>query len=219
MADNTEVTVIIPCRDEADSIGAVVAAVPPGYRALVVDNGSVDGTADRARAAGAEVVHEPRPGYGSAVRAGVAAAATDLVAVLDGDGSLDPAQLPALVAAVRGGADLAMGRRRPDAPGVWPWHARLGSVLVARRLRRRFGLPIHDIGPMRVVGRTAVLGLGIADARSGYPVELLVRAGRAGWTVTELPVRYRRRTGGRSKVSGSVAGSLRATVDFLAAIR
>ncbi|MBS4102162.1 glycosyltransferase family 2 protein [Tsukamurella paurometabola] len=213
------VTVVIPCRDEAASIGAVIASLPEGFTALVVDNGSSDGTGEAARRAGAMVLAEPRPGYGSAVHAGVAAARTEMVCTIDGDGSMDPAELGALVDAVRGGADLAVGRRRPDTRGVWPWHARLGSALVAARLRRRYGLPLHDIGPMRAARRDAVLGLGVLDRRSGYPVELLARAGAAGWRVVERPVRYGPRTGGRSKVSGSLTGTVRATVDFLRAAR
>ncbi|GAA1081045.1 glycosyltransferase family 2 protein [Tsukamurella spumae] len=213
------VTVVIPCRDEAASIGPVIASLPTGFTALVVDNGSTDGTAEVARRAGAEVIVEPRPGYGSAVHAGVSAARSTLVCTVDGDGSMDPRELPSLVAAVRDGADLAVGRRRPAAPGVWPWHARMGSALVAARLRRRYGLPLHDIGPMRAVRRDAVLGLGVVDRRSGYPVELLARAGAAGWRVVERPVHYGPRTGGRSKVSGSLRGTVRATVDFLRAAR
>lgn len=213
------VTVVIPCRDEAASIAAVIASLPRGFTALVVDNGSSDGTGEAARRAGAEVVAEPRPGYGSAVHAGVTAARTEMVCTIDGDGSMDPAELGVLVDAVRGGADLAVGRRRPDTRGVWPWHARLGSALVAARLRRRYGLPLHDIGPMRAARRDAVLGLGVLDRRSGYPVELLARAGAAGWRVVERPVHYGPRTGGRSKVSGSLAGTVRATADFLRAAR
>ncbi|BDD84195.1 glycosyl transferase [Tsukamurella pulmonis] len=213
------VTVVIPCRNEAESIGPVIDALPAGYTALVVDNGSTDGTAEIARRAGARVVTEPRPGYGSAVHAGIAAARTEVVCTVDGDGSMDPGELVPLVAAVRDGADLAVGRRRPDPAEVWPWHARLGSALVAARLRGRYGLPLHDIGPMRAVRREAVLGLGVVDRRSGYPVELLARAGAAGWRVVEHPVRYGPRTGGRSKVSGSITGSMRATADFLRAAR
>lgn len=217
--DREQVTVVIPCRDEASSISSVIASLPHGFIAIVVDNGSTDGTAEVARRAGATVIDEPRPGYGSAVHAGVVAARTSLVCTLDGDGSLDPADLPALVAAVRRGADLAVGRRRPDSLGVWPWHARMGSAAVAARLRTRYGLDLHDIGPIRAARRDALLSLGVVDRRSGYPVELLARAGAAGWVVVERPVRYHRRSGGRSKVSGSVSGSLRATIDFLRAAR
>lgn len=213
------VTVIIPCRDEAQSLPGVLDALPDGYRALVVDNASSDETAGVARAHGADVITEPVPGYGSAVHAGIAAAPTELICVVDGDGSLDPAELPALVRTVLDGADLAVGRRRPAHRGVWPLHARLGTALVAARLRHRHGLAVHDIAPARAARRSAVLGLGIVDRRSGYPVELLVRAARARWVVVECDVSYGARSGGRSKVSGSVRGSYRAARDFLAASR
>ncbi|ONM50055.1 glycosyltransferase family 2 protein [Nocardia donostiensis] len=217
--DSTEVTVVIPCRNEAEALPTVLASIPAGYRTVVVDNGSTDATADVARGRGATVVAEDRPGYGAAVQAGIGAARTELVAVLDGDGSMDPAELPALVELVRGGADLAVGRRRPNRPGVWPWHARLGNRLVARRLRRHYGLPVHDIGAMRVASRGRLQALGPLHDRFGYPLELLVAAARAGWVVTERDITYRPRAGGTSKVSGSWRGSLRATRDFLAVLR
>ncbi|GAA4393423.1 glycosyltransferase family 2 protein [Tsukamurella soli] len=216
--DVPEVTVILPCRNEADSIAAVIDAVPAGFATLVVDNGSTDATAARALRAGAAVVTEPRPGYGHAVHAGVLAARSPIVCTLDGDGSMDPGELAPLIEAVRSGADLAVGRRRAQA-GSWPWHARAGSLLIARRLRSRFGVAVHDIGPMRAARRENLLDLGVRDRNSGYPVELLVRAGRAGWTVREFDVTYSRRTAGRSKVSGSLTGSVRATRDFLRCAR
>lgn len=208
------VTVVLPCLDEAASLPAVLAALPDGYRALVVDNNSTDGTGEVARRHGADVVHETRPGYGSAVHAGVVAAATPVVAVLDADGSLDPRELPALVAELGRGAHLVVGRRRA-VPGLrWPWHARLGTAAVCWRLRQRHGLPVHDIAPMRVACRADLLALGVQDRRSGYPLELLVRAAAAGWRVVELDVTYGPRTGGRSKVSGSLRGSAVAALDF-----
>ena len=208
------VTVVLPCLNEAASLPGVLADLPDGYRALVVDNNSTDETAEVARRHGAEVVAESRPGYGAAVHAGVVAATTPIVAVLDADGSLDPRELPAMVDDVEGGADMAIGRRRA-APGLkWPWHARLGTAAVCWRLRTRHGLAVHDIAPMRVARRDALLDLGVADRRSGYPLELLVRAAQAGWTVTERDVAYGARTGGTSKVSGSVKGSAIAAWDF-----
>jgi glycosyltransferase involved in cell wall biosynthesis len=186
---------------------------------LVVDNGSADATAAVARAHGADVVAEPRRGYGAAVHTGLLAAGTELVAVLDGDGSLDATVLPEMAAAVaRGDADLAVGRRVPVAAGVWPWHARAGNAAIAALLRRR-GLPVHDIGPIRVASRQGLLDLAISDRSFGYPLELLVKAGAAGWRITEVPVAYRARAGGRSKVSGSVRGTLRATRDMAGVLR
>ena len=210
---------VIPCRNEAGVLPGVLAALPDGYLALVVDNGSEDGTASVARGLGAMVVAEPVPGYGAAVQRGVESVTTPIVCVLDGDGSLDPGELPGLVALLGSGADLAVGRRVP-APGAgWPLHARAGNALVAARLRRRFGLPVHDIGAVRAARVSTLLDLGVEDRRSGYPLELLVRAAGAGLRVEELPVTYRPRTAGRSKVSGSVVGSAIATWDFLKVIR
>ena len=204
----------MPCLNEADSLPGVIALLPEGYLALVVDNNSTDGTAEVARSLGAQVVSESRPGYGAAVHAGMVAAGTPIVAVLDGDGSMDPRELPKLVAELERGADMAVGRRRP-LPGVrWPWHARLGNQVVCWRLRTRHGVAVHDIAPMRVVHRDAIVALGVEDRRSGYPLELLVRAGAAGWNVAEHDIAYGSRTGGKSKVSGSLRGSFFAVLDF-----
>lgn len=209
-----DVTVVLPCLNEAESLPGVLAAMPSGYLALVVDNNSTDDTAEVARRHGAEVVAEPRAGYGSAVHAGVVAATAPVVAVLDADGSLDPRDLPRLVDELDRGADMAIGRRRP-VPGLrWPWHARLGNAAVCWRLRTRYGLAVHDIAPMRVARRDALLELGVTDRRSGYPLELLVRAAGAGWHVVERDVAYGPRTGGKSKVSGSLRGSVTAAADF-----
>lgn len=211
---SARVTVVLPCLDEAGSLPGVLAAVPAGYRTLVVDNGSRDDTAAVAERLGATVVHEAVPGYGSAVHAGVVAADTEVVCVLDGDGSMDPAELPALVADLDAGADLAVGRRRPVAGAGWPAHARLGNALIAARLRRAHRLDVHDIGAVRAVRRQALLDLDVTDRRSGYPLELLVKAAAAGWRVVERDVTYAPRTAGRSKVSGSVRGTYRAVRDF-----
>lgn len=211
------VTVVLPCLNEADSLPGVLAAMPPGYRALVVDNNSTDDTALVAKRHGADVVAESNPGYGSAVHAGVLAATTSIVAVIDGDGSMDPRELPRLVAALDD-AELVAGRRRPTPGLIWPWHARVGNAVVCWRLRTRHKLPVHDIAPMRVARRSDLLSLGVTDRRSGYPLELLVRAAAAGWRVIEIDIDYGPRTGGKSKVSGSVRGSFTAAFDFWKAI-
>lgn len=211
--------IVLPCLDEAEALPAVIAALPDGWPVLVVDNGSTDATADVARDLGARVVAEPRRGYGAAVHAGLVAADADVVAFLDGDGSLDAGVLPGLVrAVVEDRTDLAVGRRVPVAAGVWPWHARAGNAAIAAVLRRR-GVPVHDIAPIRVAHRRALIDLGVADRAFGYPLELLLRAGAAGWRITETPVPYRARAGGRSKVSGSVRGTVRAARDLTALLR
>ncbi|OKI67332.1 glycosyltransferase family 2 protein [Micromonospora sp. CB01531] len=214
------IDVVLPCLDEAAALPGVLTALPPGYRAIVVDNGSRDGSAEVADRHGARVVPEPRRGYGAAVHTGLVAAEADLVCVLDADGSFDPAELPALVAPVAGGAaDLTVGRRRPVSAGAWPWHARAGTALIAALLRHR-GVPLRDLSPIRVARREALLTLGVTDRAFGYPLELLIRAAAAGWRIQELDVSYAPRAAGtRSKVSGSVRGTLRATRDFAGVLR
>jgi glycosyltransferase involved in cell wall biosynthesis len=208
--------VVIPCRDEAPALPALLALVPDGFRPIVVDNGSRDDTAEVARRLGATVVIEQRAGYGAAVHAGLEAATAEYVAVMDGDGSMDPAELVGLLVEVRSGrADLAVGRRRPVSRGVWPWHARVGNAMVLWWLRRRIGLPLHDIAPMRVARREQLLALGVEDRRFGYPVELLQRAGAAHWRFVERDISYHPRAAGtKSKVSGSVLGTIRTARDF-----
>ncbi|AWB93800.1 glycosyltransferase family 2 protein [Aeromicrobium chenweiae] len=213
--------VIIPCRDEAAALPIVLAHVPAGWAAIVVDNGSTDGTADVARALGATVVDEPLPGYGAAVHAGVLASEAEFVAVIDGDASMLVAELEPMLDAVRSGdVTMAVGRRRPVVRGVWPWHARIGTYLLATWIRRRSAFPIHDLAPMRVCRRDDLLALDVQDRRFGYPLELMLRAARAGWTVQEVDVSYAARAAGtRSKVSGSVKGTARVVQDFAKVLR
>jgi glycosyltransferase involved in cell wall biosynthesis len=214
--------VVLPCLDEAPALMWLLGRMPAGYRPIVADNGSTDGSPELARELGARVVSVAQRGYGAAVHAGIAAAdpADGIVCVLDADGSFDPAQLPLVADPVRSGlADLAVGRRRPTTRGAWPAHARLGNALLARRLRRSTGLPVHDIGPMRAARRADLLALGLRDRRYGYPLELLVAAGRAGWRVVEVDVAYLPRSAGtRSKVTGTVRGTARAIRDMSAVL-
>ena len=213
------IDVVLPCLDEAAALPGVLAALPPGYRAIVVDNGSTDGSAAVARAHGALVVTESRRGFGAAVHAGVLAAESDLIAVLDADGSLDPADLPRLAAPVLAGeADLVLGRRRPIPRSAWPLHARLANRALAGAIHRATGLELHDLGPMRVARRADLLALDLQDRRSGYPLEMLLRASAAGLRVRELDVPYRPRIG-RSKVTGTVRGTLTAVSDMRRILR
>lgn len=206
---------VLPCLDEAGALPLVLAALPPLYRAIVVDNGSVDGSPEVAESLGAKVLHEPRRGYGAAVHTGLEGATAEIVCFCDADGSLDLAELPRLVDTLRTtGADLVVGRRVPTGSGVWPWHAKLGNKVLSFLLRRR-GLPVRDIAPMRAVRRTALLELGVTDRAFGYPLELLIKAQRASWDVREFDVAYGERAKGtKSKVSGSVRGTLRAVRDM-----
>lgn len=211
--------VVLPCLDEAAALPRVLARIPAGWRAIVVDNGSTDGSGDLARALGATVVHEPRRGFGAACAAGLRAATAELVCFCDCDGSLDPGLLPLLTDRVTAGtADLVLGRRRPTARGAWPLHARAGNAALGLMLYRRTGVRLHDLGPMRAARRAALLGLGVADRRSGYPLETVVRAADAGWRIAELPVPYAPRTG-KSKVTGTWRGTWQAVHDMSGVLR
>lgn len=209
------IDVVLPVLDEAAAIPWVLSRFPAGYRPIVVDNGSTDGSADVARSLGAVLVVAPIRGFGSACFAGLSAAGADVVCFMDCDGSLDPAQLP-LVAepVVRSDADLMLGARRPDR-GAWPLQGRLANRYLARAVSRRTGLRLTDIGPMRAARRPALVGLGLRDRRSGWPLEMVLRAAAQGWRIDEQPVRYRARSG-RSKVTGSVRGGLQAVRDMRA---
>lgn len=206
--------VVLPVLDEAGSLPWVLGRLPAGYRPIVVDNGSTDGSGELARSLGALVVDVPRRGFGAACHGGLLAATDDLVCVLDADGSLDPACLPDVVGPVAGGqADLVLGARRPER-GAWPWHARVGNRVLTRRLRRAYGVALTDLGPMRAFRRQPMLELGVVDRRFGYPLESVVRAAAAGWRLAEVPVPYSRRRDGRSKVTGTVAGTVRTVRDM-----
>ena len=138
---------------------------------------------------------------------------------MDCDGSLDPCELPAVVNPVEiGMLDLCLGARRPH-PGAWPTHARLANRALALQLRRRAGVRLTDLGPMRCAPRERLLALGIRDRAFGWPLEMVLRAATAGWKIGESPVGYGPRAGGKSKVSGSVGGSLRAARDMSAVLR
>jgi glycosyltransferase involved in cell wall biosynthesis len=208
------VDVVLPCLNEAEALPWVLSRIPIGWRAVLVDNGSTDGSAQIARAAGALVVSEPRKGFGAACQAGLLAAEAEVVAFMDADGSLDPAQLPRVVDPVLAGdADLVLAARRPTDPGAWAWHLRLANRELARRLHRRCGLRVRDLGPMRAARRDRLLELDVRDRRSGYPLETVVRAADAGWRIAEVQADYRPRVG-RSKVTGTPLGAARAVRDM-----
>ncbi|MFE3559184.1 glycosyltransferase family 2 protein [Streptomyces sp. NPDC059193] len=205
---------VLPCLDEAEALPWVLARVPATWRAIVVDNGSTDGSADIARNLGATVVHETRRGFGAACHAGLLAARAELVAFCDCDASMDPGLVAPMAERVAAGeVDLLLGRRRPQGRGTWPAHARAGNLVLAQMLHRRTGLRLHDLGPMRVARREALLGLGLTDRRSGYPLQMVVRAADAGWHVAETDVPYLPRAG-KSKVTGTWRGTWQAVRDM-----
>jgi glycosyltransferase involved in cell wall biosynthesis len=215
----TVIEVILPVLNEAEAIPLVLAAFPSGYEPLVGDNGSSDRSGEIASQLGAKVVHEPRHGFGAACFAGLTAARSQLVCFMDCDGSLDPGELHRVVGPVLAGdAQLCLGARVPES-GAWPLHARVGNRLIAAELRRRSGSPVTDIGPMRCANREGLLSLGLRDRAFGWPLEMVLAASAAGWTVAEAQVSYRPRVGGQSKVSGSLRGTLRATRDMARLLR
>jgi len=164
---------------------------------------------------GARIVSEPRRGFGAACFAGLLAASSDVVCFMDCDGSLDPRELLTVAGPVLSGhADLCLGARVASAPGAWPWHARLANRALAFEVRRRCGVAVSDIGPMRAARREALLELGLKDRGFGWPLEMIMRAAAADWRIRETTVSYGPRSGGRSKVSGSVRGTLRAVRDM-----
>lgn len=207
------IDVILPALDEEGAIASVLSRLPDGYRALVVDNGSTDGTAAVARGHGATVVSEPMRGFGAACWAGLRAATSEVVCFMDADASFDAVQLPRVADPVgEDRADLVLGER-VAAPGSWPWHARLANRLLAAELRRRTGEPLRDLGPMRAARREALLGLGMVDRRSGWPLEMVLRAASEDWRIQEVQVDYHPRVG-RSKVTGTVRGTVTAARDM-----
>jgi glycosyltransferase involved in cell wall biosynthesis len=218
ITDLPEIEVILPCLNEADALGWVLGRMPPELRPIVVDNGSTDESVAIAQKHGAKVVYAARRGYGAACHAGLSAATAGLVAVMDADATLDPQQLDRVVAPVSdGAADLVIGRRRPVNASAFPWPLRFANRALCRRVRRRTGLMLSDLGPMRAARREALLALHLQDRRSGYPAETVVRAADAGWRIVEVGVDYFPRRG-RSKVTGSPLGAWRAVRDMSAAL-
>jgi glycosyltransferase involved in cell wall biosynthesis len=206
--------VILPVLDEADAIPAVLARMPHGYDPIVVDNASTDGSASVAQALGARVVFEPRRGFGAACFSGLLAADAEVVCFMDCDGSLDAAQLPLIADPVlHGASDLTLGARTQGRPHL-PVHARVANAVLAAEVRRRTGVRLSDLGPMRAARRDALLGLELRDRRFGWPLEMVVRAAHSGWRIREVPVSYSPRVG-RSKVTGTVRGSVRTVRDMV----
>ncbi|HEV3000343.1 MAG TPA: glycosyltransferase family 2 protein [Solirubrobacteraceae bacterium] len=211
------VDVVLPVLDEREALPGVLSALPPGYRAIVADNGSTDGSGELAERLGATVVREERRGFGAACYAGLLAAEADVVCFMDCDGSLDPADLPRVAGPVREDrADLVLGAR-DVAPGAMPPHARVANRVLALELRRRAGVRVTDLGPMRAARRADLLALGIEDRRFGWPLEMVMRAARAGWRIEEVRVPYTARAG-RSKITGTVRGTLRTVRDMRAVL-
>jgi len=212
------VDVVLPVLDEAQALPWVLERMPPGYRPIVVDNGSTDGSGELAARLGATVVTEARRGFGAACFAGLSAASAEIVCFVDADGSLDPSELVRVTGPLAADeADLVLGARAAE-PGAWPLHARVANRAIALELWRRAGLRLSDLGPMRAARRLDLLSLGLEDRRFGWPLEMVVRAAQAKWRIREVPVTYRARVG-RSKVTGTVRGTLRTMNDMARVLR
>ncbi|MGH2776181.1 MAG: glycosyltransferase family 2 protein [Actinomycetota bacterium] len=205
--------VILPVLNEASAIPRVLARLPEGFNPLVVDNGSTDGSGRVATRLGARVVRQPEPGFGAACWAGLMAAESEIVAFMDCDGSLDPAHLFRVTEPVmNGAADLVIACRRAEA-GAWPPHARLANLVLARIVKRKTGLTLRDLGPMRSARREELIALDLRDRRFGWPLEMVLKAHAAGRRIESIEVSYARRVG-RSKVTGTMRGTLRTVGDM-----
>lgn len=207
------VSLIIPALNEAECLEPLLSEVPTGMvqQVIVVDNGSTDNTAQVAQAAGAMVVREPRRGYGFACAAGTAVAQGDVLAFMDGDGSFMPGELLNLLAPLSSGkADLVLGARRAANANkiVMPPHQRFGNHLFVWLLRLRFGLILTDLGPYRVIQRDLLLDLAMQEHTFGWPLEMIIKTARRGAHIIELPVTYRPRLAGQSKVGGTLRGTI-----------
>ncbi len=211
-----KLSVIIPAFNEEQAIGEVVRAVPKDriHDVVVVDNGSTDNTASQASLAGARVVFEPRPGYGSACLAGAQAAAdADLLVFLDGDRSDDPRQLEMVAGPVMDDrADLVIGSRIKGIleKGAMPLHGRLGNRLIVSILRLLYGANISDIGSFRAIKSKTLFSLKMEQMTYGWPVEMVVKGARQGLRIQSVPIHYRRRIG-KSKVTGTIRGTILTT--------
>jgi glycosyltransferase involved in cell wall biosynthesis len=210
--------VILPVLNEATAIPKVLARLPNGFDPLVVDNGSTDGSGRIAEALGARVVFQPLPGFGAACWAGVVASNSEVVAFMDCDGSLDPAELPGVSDPIENDeADLMIGVRCAE-DGAWPAHARIANRALARIVGRRTGLILSDLGPMRAARRRELLALDLQDRRFGWPLEMVLKAYAAGWRIASTDITYARREG-RSKVTGTIRGTLRTIADMNRVLR
>jgi glycosyltransferase involved in cell wall biosynthesis len=217
------VSVVIPTYNEAQAIGLVLSDIPAELveQVIVVDSNSTDGTAQIAHKMGAEVLQEPRRGYGRACLTGLAAVnAPDVVLFLDGDYSDRPAEISRLLQPLRdGSADIVIGSRLAGErmAGAMPWHAVIGNRLAARLIAFLSGVRLTDLGPFRAARYQALIALELREATYGWPVEMIVKGARRGLRIIEVPVSYHPRIGS-SKISGTFRGTIGAAWGIFSAI-
>ena len=212
------IAIVIPALNEEAALRQLLTEIPPTFAQwiIIVDNGSTDRTAAVAKAANAVVVSEPIRGYGRACFKGFTTAKSlgaEFVIFMDGDGSDDPADLPAMLTPViEGKADFSIGSRVTirSERGAIPPQARLGNWLVSHMISLFYGVHLHDIGSFRVIRSSVLEALQMNEMTFGWPVEMLVKAARAQYRIIEQPIHYRRRSHGRSKVAGTLVGSVKA---------
>jgi glycosyltransferase involved in cell wall biosynthesis len=218
-----DVSLVIPALNEEASLPHVLDAIDKDLllEIILVDGGSHDRTAEIAEAHGARVIQETQPGYGRACAAGVSHARGEIIVFMDADGADDPHQIPDLLEPItQSGADLVLGSRLAGniSPGAMPWHQEFGNWLSAGLIRILYGLPITDLSPFRAVLRSKLISLNMQEMTYGWPTEMIARAARGGWSIVEVPVDYHPRLGGKSKISGTLRGTLLATYYILSTI-
>lgn len=209
-----KVAAVIPALNEEATLGMVLQAIPREHvqRIIVIDNGSTDATAQIAREYGAEVVTESRRGYGYACYAGAMAASDcDVLVFLDGDGADDPREIPLLLKPIQEeSADLVIGSRergQHEVGALLP-HARFGNWLTARLMRSLYGLQVSDLGPFRAIRQPVFMALDMREMTYGWTTEMMVKAAKQKFRVVEIPISYHRRAGGKSKISGTLRGTI-----------
>ena len=222
-SNTPSISIIIPALNEAESIAQVIffASRSQAREILVIDGGSTDGTPDISKAAGARVIHEERRGYGQACATGAEHAAGDILVFLDADGADDPAHINTLIdPLVNGHADLVLGSRLAGQimPGAMPRHQEFGNWLSAALIRYLYQLPITDLSPFRAIRKITLDNLGMTEMTYGWPTEMICKSARTNLRIQEIPVVYRPRAGGKSKISGTVQGAIKAAYFILSTI-